>query len=341
MKKEIFGHIDEKDVFLFTLSDETITAKITNFGATIQSILVKDKHGNEIDVVLGYDDLDGYVNDSGAYFGATIGRVANRTANAKFKLNGKKYKIGKNNDKNSLHGGFIGFNKRLFDYSITDEVLSLSYVSPNGEEGYPATLSCMVKFYLLDSTLFIEYEATADDDTVVNLTNHTYFNLSGQDSGEALDNEVYINSEVITPVNRNLIPTGKFLNVKNTPFDFTKPKSIKQDINAKNKQLKICNGYDHNFIVKDADFRKTSRSKSTTTGITLTVFSDQKGVHFYTGNFLGNIVGKGNFCYPKRAGFCFETQNFPNAINCKNFPSPTLKKGEKYKTKTAFMFEVE
>ncbi len=333
----VIDSIDNISIKKFILSNANISVSIMNLGATVLSIITKDKLGNDVDVVLGYKTPKDYIANDG-YLGATIGRIGNRIANAKFSLNGKSYHVGKNDGENSLHGGIKGFDKKIWSDKIKDDSLELSYFSPDGEEGFPSNLWVTVTFSLTESGLKIEYFATTDDCTIVNLTNHSYFNLNGENNGNILDNILCIYADNITPVNKALIPNGEFMTVKNTPFDFNQAKAIGRDIDADNEQIKFCDGYDINYVLSGNGFRKIATAESLKTGIKMEVFTDNVGVQLYSGNFLNGALGKSGIKYNKRSGFCLETQNYPNAINCPTFPSPILNKGEVYKTCTEYKF---
>ena len=331
-----FGFYKGKDVFCFTLKNDKIETEIISFGGAIRTLKIPDKFGNKIDVVLGYDDLDSYVKNGGA-LGALIGRFGNRIEKGKFTLNGKDYQLEINNGINSLHGGFNGFNRQVWDYELCGNNLVLRYFSADNEGGYPGNLSVEVIYSLSENGIKIEYSATCDADTIINLTNHTYFNLNGEGTGDVLDNLIYINSDSITPVDENLIPHGEFMDVTNTPFDLRKMQPIGKDIDKPHKVMQNCNGYDTNYVLCGDGYRLVAKAESEKTGIKMQCYTDQKGVQFYTGNFLDGAKGKtGN--YQKRYGFCLETQNYPNAVNCPNYPSAVLKKGEKYHTVTEFKF---
>lgn len=340
MKQEIFGQIDGKNVIRYTLTNGRIIAKILNFGGTVQSLLVPDKNGNYIDVVLGYDDIESYRKNSG-YLGAVIGRVCNRTEKGRFILNGKEYNVGINNGENSLHGGVSGFDDKIWDAEVVGETLKLQYVSPDGEEGYPAMLKTTVVYSIEDDGLKIDYSAVADGDTVVSLTNHTYFNLDGEGNGDILGTTLFIDADSVTPVNDKLIPNGEFMSVEKTPHDFRVPKTIGRDIDSESTQLSVAGGYDTNFVLNGSGFRKIASAKAVNSGIRMDVYTDRVGVQFYSGNFLSDVTGKGGNKYKKRYGFCLETQGFPNAINCPSYPSPVLKKGELYHTVTKYSFKTE
>lgn len=338
MKKQLFGNIYGKEVYKFTLTDGKVSAEIVTYGGAVRALYVPDKDGKIKDVVLGYETLEEYrVNDG--YLGALIGRVGNRIGKGKFSLNGREYVLAKNdNGKNSLHGGNSGFNDKVWDYEIIGEKLKLSYVSADGEEGFPAELKVSVVYSVEDGALKIEYEAVSDGDTVINLTNHSYFNLDGEGSGDILDTVIRIDADKITPTDKELITHGDFMSVENTPHDFREPKKIGKDIDCKTEQLEFAGGFDTNYVLNGTGFRNIATAVGTKSGIVMDVYSDQAGVQFYSGNFLGERKGKNGSVYNKRGGFCLETQGFPNAVNCQEYPSQILKKGDKYRTVTAYRF---
>lgn len=331
-----FGCVDDKEVKKYTMFNGVVKAEIITYGAAIRSFGIYGKDGEFTDVVLGYDTLEEYVANGG-YFGAIIGRVGNRIEKGKFKLNGKEYNVGINDNGNSLHGGVKGFDGKVWEDRVEGETLYLSYFSPDGEEGYPGNLRITVAYSLTDDNgLKIEYDASCDQDTVVNFTNHAYFNLNGQGNGGILGLSLKIDADKITPVDDELICHGEFTEVGNTPFDFRKPKKIGRDIDADNEIIGNCGGFDVNYVLNGEGFREVAASIGSKTGIKLSVFTDQKGIQFYSGNFLSGVRGKNNAVYHKREGFCLETQNFPNAVNCKEYPSPVLKKGEKFSSVTVY-----
>jgi len=348
MKISPFGKTpDGIDVTLYTLTNKNgMEVAITNFGGIVVSLKVPDSMGKIADVVLGYDSLDGYlVNPS--YFGAIIGRYANRIAHGKFTLDGKTYTLAKNNGENSLHGGTIGFNKKVWtarDVSTPGSPsLKLKYVSKDGEEGYPGDLSVRVVYTLTArNELRIEYSATTDKDTVLNLTNHSYFNLAGQGSGDILGHMLTLHSDKFTPVDAGLIPTGELRNVQGTPFDFRKSTAIGERIGQNDEQLKLGNGYDHNWVLthsKAGDISLAAEVYEPKTGRVLEVFTDQPGIQFYSGNFLdGTIHGKGGIVYGQRFGLCLETQHYPDSPNHPEFPSTLLKPGSRFHSTTIFKF---
>ena len=337
MQVKEFGVINGKKVHLYTLQNDYIKVEIITFGGAIRSIVVPDKAGNLVDVALGYDTVKEYDENSG-YIGALIGRVGNRIGKGEFTLHGVDYKVGLNDNGNSLHGGINGFNKKVWDAKVDGENLILSTFAEDGEEGFPGKMEITVVYSLTEKGLKIDYTATADKDTPINLTNHAYFNLSGQGTGDILDTVMQINADFVTPVDEELITHGEFLKVQGTPFDFNEPKVVGKDIEDKHIQIKYCGGYDINFVLKGEGYRKVTVAKSEKTGIEMSVYTDQPGIQFYSGNFLSGVNGKGGAVYYKRNGFCLETQNHPNAINCKEYPNSVLKKGEVYHTITEYIF---
>jgi aldose 1-epimerase len=348
MKKQPFGKTEDgRAVDLFTLTNKKgMEVAITNFGGIIVSLKAPDKNGKYDDVVLGYDSLDGYLTNK-AYFGAIIGRYGNRIAHGQFKLDGKTYNLPKNDGDNTLHGGTTGFNKRLWSAKDVSgskgQALELTVVSKDGEEGFPGNLSAKVVYTLTDDNeLHIDYSATTDKDTVVNLTNHSYFNLAGQGNGDILGHQLMIHADRFTPVDQGLIPTGELKAVKDTPFDFTKATAIGARINNDDQQLKFGRGYDHNWVLNGgikATPALAAEAYDSTTGRVLQVLTTEPGLQFYSGNFLdGSITGKGGKVYNLRYAFCLETQHFPDSPNHPNFPSTELRPGQKYHTTTIFKF---
>jgi aldose 1-epimerase len=324
-------------------------ASITNYGGAVVSLKVPDRNGKLADVVLGYDNADGYVNDK-SYFGALVGRYGNRIGHAQFELDGKTYTLAKNNGENSLHGGIKGFNKAVWTAKIIPakdgQSLELSYLSKDGEEGFPGNLKVSVIYTLTNSNaLRITYSATSDKKTVVNLTNHSYFNLAGQGSGDILGHLLIIQADKFTPVDAGLIPTGEFRDVASTPFDFRKELAIGARIDQDEEQLKLGGGYDHNFVLQrsnDPEESLAARVLEPVSGRVLEVWTTEPGVQFYTGNFLdGKTIGKGGVTYPRRSAFCLETQHFPDSPNQPKFPSAVLNAGERYHTITTYKFSVK
>jgi aldose 1-epimerase len=334
---------DGSAVEIYTLKSDKVEVQIMNYGGDVLSIKVPDKNGKIADVVLGFDDPAGYYQANHAkgnpYFGALIGRYGNRIAHAKFTLDGKEYTLTKNNGDNTLHGGPNGFNSQLWTGHVIPDGVELKYLSKDGEEGYPGNLSVTVKYTLVGDALKIDYSATTDKDTVLNLTNHSYFNLSGQGNGTILGEELKINATRFTPVDSGLIPTGELKAVAGTPFDFTKPHTIGERIHANDEQLHLGHGYDHNFVPDGKGLREVAEAYDPASGRVLTVSTDQPGVQFYSSNFLdGSIKGKGGIGYPMNAALCLETQHFPDSPNHPDFPTTELKPGEKYHSTTIFRF---
>jgi aldose 1-epimerase len=337
-------------VDLYVLTNKSgAQASITNYGGAVVSLKMPDRNGKLADVVPGYDTVDGYVNDK-AYFGALVGRYGNRIGHAQFVLDGKTFTLAKNNGDNSLHGGVKGFNKALWTAKILPakdgQSLELSYLSRDGEEGFPGNLRVSVVYTLTDTNaLRIEYSATTDKKTVVNLTNHSYFNLAGQGNGDILGHLLTIQADQFTPVDADLIPTGELRDVMDTPFDFRKPTAIGARIDQPDEQLKLGGGYDHNFVLRmsmDHGEFLAARVLEPASGRVMEVWTTEPGVQFYTGNFLdGKTVGKGGVAYPKRSAFCLETQHFPDSPNQPKFPSTVLNAGARYHTVTTYKFSVE
>ena len=341
--KQAYGKAaDGTPVELYTLQDGKITVRIMTYGGIVVSLEAPDRKGQTADIVLGFDSLDGYVKTGNKpYMGAIIGRYANRIAGGTFKLNGKAYHVPKNDGDNALHGGTAGFNKKVWTGKEIKDGVELTYVSKNGEEGFPGTLTTTVRYTLSGNELRIEYSATTDADTVLNLTNHSYFNLKGQGNGNILDTQMKINAARYTPVNANLIPLGELAPVAGTPFDFLKSTVIGTRIDANNEQLKLAHGYDQNWVI-DGGGKKVvlaAEAYEPTTGRVLEVLTDQPGIQFYTGNFLdGTVTGKGGKVYGRRDAFCLETQHYPDSPNHPAFPTTELKPGEKFESVTIYRF---
>jgi len=332
----------------YTLTNKNgMTAKIINYGGIITSLTAPNKDGKYEDVVLGYTKPEDYFNGNPYYFGALIGRYGNRIANAKFTLDGKEFNIDKNDGPNSLHGGKEGFFSKVWTAEIVKDAqlppLKLTYVSADGEEGYPGKLTATVTYTLTDDdALEIAYEAETDKATVVNLTQHSYFNLSGNFTNPITDHELQIKADKFLPVDATLIPTGVQQDVKGTAFDFTTAKPIGKDIEAAEEQLKLGKGYDHNWILNGSGMRNIATVYHAASGRVMEVSTDQPGVQFYSGNFLDakydtKTGGKNEF----RTGLCLETQHFPDSPNQPSFPTTVLKPGEKYATKTIYKFSVK
>jgi len=317
---------------------------ITNYGATIVRLFVPDREGKLDDIVLGYDSLQGYYQGK-SYFGTIVGRYANRIAKAKFALDGKEYQLAANNGPNTLHGGLKGFDKVAWEVSQGEGSLTFTYTSKDGEEGYPGNLAVSVRYSLNNANeLEIDYKAETDKSTVLNLSNHSYFNLDGQGRGDILGHELMINADAFTPVDSTLIPTGVIEKVSGTPFDFTTAHKIGERVNdTSSEQIRYGMGYDHNFVLngEQGNMKLAARVHSPVSGRVLEVSTNQPGVQFYCGNFLnGSEKGKGSI-YNLRFGFCLETQHFPDSPNQPSFPTTVLKPGETFRSRTIFKFDVQ
>lgn len=343
MEKRYFGQNkkgEEASLYTFTNKNGMMIG-VTDLGATLHSVLTPDKDGNLCDVVLGYDDAQGYENGGGTFFGATVGRNANRIAGGRFTLNGKEYLLDKNNDGNNLHSGLDYYSFRIWDVKkTTDNSITFSLHSPDGDQGYPGELDIEVTYTLTDeNAVWIDYYAVPKEDTIVNLTNHSYFNLDGHASGDVLEQEIWLNADTFTRANEVAIPTGEILTVEGTPMDFRVKKAIGQDIDADYEALRFGNGYDHNWVLNNhGELEKVAELSSDVSGITMEVYTDLPGVQIYTANFVNNEIGKHGVVYNKHQGVCFETQYFPDAVNHANFPSPVCKAGEEYRTTTIYKF---
>lgn len=338
---------DGTTVQLYTLkNDNGAIARISNYGGIVTELWMPDRNGQWGDVVLGYPDLASYVRET-PYFGCLIGRYGNRIARGQFQLNGKSYTLATNNYPNHLHGGLIGFDKRVWTArpfaGSEGSSLELRYVSPDGEEGYPGTLNVTATYTLTrDNGLRLEYRATTDQPTVVNLTQHSYFNLAG--SGDILGHEVFLNADRFTPVDATLIPTGVLQSVTDTPFDFRTPTPIGARVNADHEQLRFGGGYDHNWVVANpyGQLGLQARVYEPTSGRVLEVISNQPGVQFYGGNFLdGSLTGKGGQVYAHRSGFCLEPQHYPDSPNQPSFPSVVLNPGQVYRNTILYRFSTQ
>ena len=345
----LFGKLKNgENIYKYLLANGSCEIEVISYGGIITSIKVPDKNNNLIDVALGFETLDPYLKDH-PYFGAIVGRYANRIDNGKFTINNMDYNLPINNNGTSLHGGIKGFDKVNWDvisYDSKDKrYIKLNYLSKDLEEGYPGNLNIYVTYSLSDDNeLTVEYEAESDKATVLNLTQHTYFNLSGESSGDILNHELEINADSYLPVNKKIIPTGEIKNVVGTPFDFRKKKKIGRDLNQIDDQLILGNGYDHCWVLNNYNkkLRKISEVYCDDTKIKMQVFTDLPGVQLYIGNFLdGSLKSKKGKKYIKRSGFCLETQFFPNSPNLESFPSTILEPGQKFNSKTSFKFFVE
>ncbi len=347
--RQIIGKLDDgREVELYTLANsQGMKVSISTFGATITSLCVPDRNGKLADVVLGYDSLAGYQQGS-SYFGAIVGRYGNRIGKGKFTLEGKEYQLAINNGENHLHGGKIGFDKLLWQAKPLAgdffTALALTLTNPDGEQGYPGTVKLTVTYTLTEKNeLRIDYEGTTDKTTILNPTHHSYFNLSGSFDSTILDHLLMIDADSITPVDRGLIPTGKLMDVAGTPMDFRKPTAIGARINDPFEQLTFGKGYDHNWVLNrfDGKVRKVAELFDPKSGRLMTVFTDQPGLQFYSGNFLdGKSRGKG-VDFQFRTGLCLEAQHFPDSPNKPSFPSVTLRPGEVYRQTTIYQFSTK
>lgn len=339
--------VDGKPVKLFWLHNKDLTMAITNYGGRLVGLWVPDKNGKLTDVLIGRGSATAYVKGPESYFGATIGRVGNRIAKGKFNLEGKQYSVVPNNNENALHGGEHGFQDKVWDAEQPDDhTLVLRYTSPDMEEGFPGNLSSKVTYSLTDdNAVKMEYEATTDKATVVNLTNHAYWNLNGEGNGTILDHDLILYADKFTPVDAGLIPTGELRAVKDTPFDFTSAHAIGERIGTDNEQLKYGGGYDHNFVLngpKANELNHAARVVGDRSGIVMDIFTQEPGIQFYSGNFMaGANLLKSGAKDDYRTAFALETQHFPDAPNQPNFPSIELKPGETYRTVSIYKFSVK
>jgi len=350
VRKESFGKTgDGRPVDLYTFTNsQGLEVRVTNYGGIVVSLRVPDKNGKMEDVVLGFDSIDGYLDNS-PYFGAIVGRYANRIANGTFTLDGVKYSLAKNNGENSLHGGRIGFNKIVWEAKPFENSkaagVALTRTSPDGEEGYPGNLKVKVTYTLTDENqLILDYHAVTDKATPLNLSHHSYFNLAGEGSGDILGHELMINADRFTPIDASLIPTGELRAVKGTPLDFTRPTAIGARINDNYEQLQLGRGYDHTFVInrKNEGLTLAARVREPNSGRVMEVFTTEPAVQLYTSNFLdGSIVGKRGHAYQKRTALCLETQHFPDSPNHPGFPSTILRPGTTYRSQTIYKFSAE
>ena len=345
-----FGTLpDGREVTIYQVTSPTgMVMEVTNYGGIITRLTAPDRDGKFEDIVLGYDKLDGYLEET-PYFGAIIGRYGNRIGKGQFTLDGETYTLAQNNGENHLHGGIQGFDKVLWNaepFSMGNEYgIVFSYESPDGEEGYPGNLSVKVTYLLTaDNRVIFSYQATTDKATPVNLTQHSYFNLAGSSSDSILDHELMLAADHFTPIDAGLIPTGEIRPVAGTPFDFTTPTPIGERINADDEQIDFGLGYDHNWVLSDmtSAMRLAARVHEPTSGRVMEVLTEEPGIQFYAGNFLdGAITGKGGNVYEYRSGFCLETQHFPDSPNQPSFPSTILRPGETYQTRTIYAFTTD
>lgn len=346
-KREFGSMPDGELVFLYTLKNENgVIASFTDLGATWVSMVVPDREGTMSDVVQGFDFAQDYIANT-AHFGAPIGRNANRIGQAVFSLNGKKYQLYANDGENNLHSGPNLYHDRVWDVETYEGELGsqimFSLFSPDGDQGYPGNAQIRVTYTLTpDNSVMIAYSMVADEDTVANFTNHSYFNLKGHDAGDILTQKVQIFADSFTPADAASIPTGEILSVEGTPMDFRVPKPIGQDIDADYVQIQMGHGFDHNWVLNQTEDKLflAAVAVDEESGRKMEVYTDLPGMQFYTANFLDHVKGKGGAYYERRSSYCFETQYFPDAVNKPEFPSPILKAGEEYRTTTVYKFEV-
>ena len=341
VRTEQFGQtVFGQDIKLYTIENaKGAKAAITNVGACLVKLVMPDDKGNFEDVVLGFDFGEAYLVN-GSFFGAVIGRSANRIANAKFEIDGTTYNLAVNDNANNLHSHFHqGFHKQLWEAEVLDNAVKFSYKEPDGQNGFPGNLDISVTYTLTDdNAIEIHYEGVCDKKTLINATNHSYFNLAGHNAGSIEDTELLINASYYTPVVAGAIPTGEIASVKGTVMDFTASKKIGKDINADYEQLKLVKGYDHNYVIDDYDGSKKLIAVAKAADRTMEVYSDLPGVQFYAGNCIASQEGKDSALYGKRCGFCLETQYYPNSVNQDGFAKPIFDKGQKYDTTTVYKF---
>ena len=342
---ENFGFTsNEEEATLYTITNKSgMKMAVTDYGAALVKVEIQDRDGNYRDVVLGYDDVTGYEKGT-FFFGAIVGRNANRIGGASFELNGKTYYLKKNDKGNNLHSGMDFYNKRIWEVRARNiDSITFNLHSKDGDQGYPGALDMEVKYTLTENNeIVIEYYSVPNEDTIINMTNHSYFNLNGHNSGNILDHEVFIAAKNYTRADEKAIPTGEIIPVKGTPMDFTVKKKIGRDINEQYEALIFGNGYDHNWALdNDGKFTKVAELSSEESGIDMEVFTDLPGVQMYTANFVENEPGKNKAVYNQRDAVCFETQYFPDAIHKPNFKSPVCEAGENYRTCTKYKFNVE
>lgn len=331
---------DEKEISLYTIkNDNGMEASVTNLGAILVTLIVPDKSGEVKDVVLGYDKGEDYLTNP-CFFGATIGRSANRIAGAQFVIDGVTYRLKVNDNENNLHSDAdLGYHKQLWDAEPSDNAVKFTYFSPDKEMGFPGNLKISVTYTLTeDNALELCYDGISDKKTLINMTNHTYFNLSGHDAKSILDTRVVLHASHYTPIVPGAIPTGEIAPVAGTPMDFTAAKTVGEEIDTDWAQLTMVNGYDHNFVIDHYDGTLRKIAEASVSGRVMEVYTDLPGVQFYTGNGTQMLTGKGGAVYGPRNAFCLETQYYPNSINQEGFQKPEFDAGERYQTKTVYRF---
>ena len=343
MQKRDFGKNSKGEAAtLYTFKNKNgMVMEVSDFGATLYSLSVPDKNGKFIDVVLGYDSPTDYEGPGGTFFGATVGRNANRMKNAAFSLNGKDYQLDKNDGNNNLHSGYDFYSFRIWNVKeMTESSITFSLHSPDGDQGYPGALDIDVTYALTeDNAVKIDYHGIPQEDTIVNLTNHSYFNLNGHDSGTITKHLMWVDADTFVMTDSESIPTGEIVSVQGTPMDFRVKREVGEGIDSEYKAVVLGNGYDHNWCLNNkGEFTKVAELNADISGISLEVYTDLPGVQVYSGNFINNELGKQGVVYKKRQGICFETQYYPDAINHDGFESPVCKAGEVYKTTTVYKF---
>lgn len=342
MTVKTFGTTSKgEEAKLYTLKNEFITATVTDYGANLVSLLVKDKDGNDVDVVLGYDDAAGYETGN-VFFGAPVGRNGNRIGGASFEIDGVTYDLAQNDNGNNLHSGPDFMSKRMWQVvRADDEKISFKLHSPEGDQGFPGEVDIFMSYGIVGEEIIISYEGVPTKDTILNMTNHSYFNLNGHTDGDVTGHTVTINADYFTYTDELSIPTGELRDVTDTPLDFRYDHVVRDGIDSDYEQIKWAGGFDHNWVLKnDGSFDKVATAVGEKSGIKMEVFTDLPGMQFYTGNFIVKEVGKGGAVHGKRSGFCMETQYFPDAIHHCNFDGPVCKRGHEYKTATSYRFSV-
>lgn len=331
-----------ENVTLYTISNEYISISVSDFGGSLVNLWVKDKQGNPVDIVLGFDDVLGYECDNGTYIGCNVGRNANRISNASFSLNQKVYELDKNEGNNNLHSGFNPYSKRMWKVNgVDDNSIQLSLFSPHMDQGFPGNMDLSVTYSLNGNELKISYDAKCDKDTVMCFTNHSYFNLNGQGSGTILNHQVKINGDCFIPVDKDSIPTGEIRKVYDTPMDFTNIKRIGKEIEADYEPLQNTGGYDHNWCISDynGSIKETVVAEGDKTGIRMTLSTDYPGIQMYAGNYLKGEKGKKGAIYNRREGICFEPQFYPDSVNHEEFISPVCKANQLFHKEIVYRFE--
>lgn len=345
VSRTAFGHLpDGSPVEGFLVRSEDIQAFFISYGARVVSLTTKDRDGNSADITFGHPTIDGYLSGPNPYFGATCGRYSNRITGGRFRLHGREYQLTLNNGSCSLHGGLVGFDRANWKGRELPEGVEFTHTSPDGDQGYPGNLTVTVRYTLAGNRLRIDYTAITDAATVLNLTNHAYFNLEGEGTPSVLDHMLTLDADTFTPVDEDVIANGELAPVAGTPFDFITPHVIGERIDEQNIQLQRAGGYDHNFVVRGEPgvLRRAARLTSSASGRTLEVWTTEPGIQFYSGNFLeGSLSGRSGRPYVWRSGICLETQHFPDSPNHPEFPSTVLEPGETYRSTTEWIFAAE